>query len=883
MAVAAIEKAFASGKKFVMIDAPTGCHAAGTKVIMYNGELRNVEDVIVGDLLMGPDGTPRTVLELCRGKEEMYEISPKKGGKAFVVNGNHILSLKSTNEGQRKQTIGRNPKAKTGNEFCELTVNEYLKKSKYWKHIHKLYRVGVEKFYNNWNKSHKLDPYFLGVLLGDGCITDRVSVTTEDLPIAEEVVKQAEIFDLDIRIDEKQNTYAKDIHLSSGRSNSRKNGVAEVLKFYNLYGKRSGNKFIPSQYKTASENVRLEILAGLIDTDGSLSGANTYEYVTKSKRLSQDVAFIARSLGLRVSVSAKCVNNTEYCRIHISGDTNKIPVRLERKKASPRRQKKDPLVTGFNVEYVGKDYYYGFRLDADHLYLLEDFTVTHNSGKSGIAVAFSRKYKTTIWTPTKFLQEQYATTPEFVFEYTVKGKSNYKCGLPGQDNVPVDEAICCSNKVVDENRGIVPFPLSNGVDKLAQKLRKECAEKDMCPYYSRLYKIGKVPGGTLNYDLGLRIKKQPGKDYATGVEMGNAVVMDEAHQLIQKATSIFGYQLTNTGAMKLFGAQGKRGKKEEVLVWLNRLATLAQVRVSQETDRKKASRFTTFHRRISSFMEFELDNEKKFYIEDRGAEIEIKPLDLRYFKSQLFFPFQQVLLMSATFPTNFCQVLGIKEDEVEIIKMKSTFKPENRRTVFPADIENMNARTILSPESEQIKMMEYILAAHRKDKGIIHCGNYKFFDQLRKIMGHNKRFLWVSQDKNKDEMFYLHKNSKKPTILVSPAMLEGVDLKDDLARFGIMLKVPYAPLDEYTKRMMRIFPQWYENLAITNIVQASGRQVRNENDHAIFYILDGAFKMLLNRHKNLIPRYFGEALKVGDMGRLVKVLNRKIEESKQEG
>lgn len=498
------------------------------------------------------------------------------------------------------------------------------------------------------------------------------------------------------------------------------------------------------------------------------------------------------------------------------------------------------------------------------------------SGKSGIAVAFSRKYKTTVWTPTKLLQEQYANTEEFVFEYTIKGKANYNCGLPGQGQVSVDEAICCSSKVVDENRDLVPFSLPKDQKNLVKALKSACAEKGICPYYTKLYNISRNPGAILNYDLGLQIKPNPKKEYG-GVDMGEFVVMDEAHQLINKAQSIFGQQITNTGVMKLFGQEAKRSTGEGPILWLNRLVTIANERMQSETDTKKISKFSSFQRKLAQLLELDLEDEKRFLVEDRGAEVEIKPLDLRYFKGQIFYPFKHVLMLSATFPANFKQVLGIKDEECTVIKIASTFKAENRRIIFPADIANMNAATILSKTSQQVEALDSILEAHKNDKGIVHCGNYKFFDQLKSLYKSNKRFIWVDQEKNKEEMFDLHKNAKKPTILVSPAMLEGVDLKDDLARFGVLLKVPYPALDEYNKRMGNIFPQWYENLTMTSIVQSYGRQVRNENDHASFYILDGAFNILLNRHKNLIPTYFAEALKIGDMQRFMKILSKKIE------
>lgn len=503
------------------------------------------------------------------------------------------------------------------------------------------------------------------------------------------------------------------------------------------------------------------------------------------------------------------------------------------------------------------------------------------AGKSPISVAFSRKFNTTIWTPTKFLQEQYANTPEFSFEYTIRGKSNYNCGLQGQGDVSVDSAICCSDKVTDENRDLVPWPLKKDVKGISRHLKEKCADSGVCPYYSKLAKIPTTPGAILNYDLGLRIKRNPLRKNA-GIYMGDSVVLDEAHQIISKIQSIYGYTLTNSAAIKLFGNEGKRGKNEELDLWINRLMTIVRERIDGESDGKKIAKYQKFEKKVDTLLKLDIENEKKFHIDDRGSEVDIKPLDLRYLKNQVFSPFERVLMMSATFPANFRQVLGITEEESHIVKIKSTFKPSKRRAVFPKNIANMNSRVVLQPNTDQIQMLDYILAAHKNEKGIIHCGNYKFFDQLKGLYKGNKRFIWVSQDMDKEEMFYKHVESSNPTVLVSPAMLEGVDLKDDLARFGVLLKVPYPYLDDYTKKMNGLFPGWYENLTITNIVQAYGRQVRNQNDHAVFYIIDGAFKILLNKNKRLFPSYFSEALKIGEASKLVSVLKRKAIEADDE-
>jgi hypothetical protein len=113
------------GSKIVIIGKP-GCFIAGTKVLMYNGELRNVEDVRLHELVMGDDNTPRRVLELCRGRENMYKIQHTTDGEPYTVNETHKLVLKKDKE------------------IVEITVKEYLEQPEEWKRDCKIYRVSPE-------------------------------------------------------------------------------------------------------------------------------------------------------------------------------------------------------------------------------------------------------------------------------------------------------------------------------------------------------------------------------------------------------------------------------------------------------------------------------------------------------------------------------------------------------------------------------------------------------------------------------------------------------------------------------------------------------------------------------------------------------------------
>jgi superfamily II DNA or RNA helicase len=350
--------------------APTGCHAPGTPILMFDGSIRKVETIAVGELLMGPDGSARHVLELHRGEDEMIEIRPIKGD-AFVVNPDHILTLVRTNEGSRNR-----PRRHDG-ELIDIAVREWLRASASFRHAHKLLRLPVDFPPRD---APTLDPYFLGVLIGDGSTINDVSVTTPDAEIAECLFAHAEKLGLSVRVDQLPDNAANTYHLIGVRGHG--NVLMDALRELGVFGKRSGEKFVPDAYRVGSRETRLAILAGLLDTDGHLGASGCFEFSSHSRQLAGQVAFIARSLGLMANLREKEVNGELYWRVLLSGFIEKIPTRVLRKQAAPRRQKKNVLRTGFTAHPIGWGQYYGFTVDGDHRYLMGDFTVTHNSGKT---------------------------------------------------------------------------------------------------------------------------------------------------------------------------------------------------------------------------------------------------------------------------------------------------------------------------------------------------------------------------------------------------------------------------------------------------------------------------------------------------------------------
>lgn len=373
-------------KQSCCVTSPTGCHAAGTKVILANGMTWAIEDIVPGNLLLGPDSKPRTVLQLHRGRDMMYRISPVKG-KPFVVNGSHVLSLKRTNDGTKQSGCI---------EFC--TVNEWLSWSKTKKHIMKLWKPGPVDFPLAQPLTPILiPPWELGVLLGDGCIKRSCSFDNPDKELIDRMGAFASRLGYCMTKSSKpyslSDTY-RIVRPKDHRGRSEGNIVIDELKWLNLFGCIAEDKFIPLEYLTADCQSRLSLLAGLLDTDGHLSNKG-FDYITKSRQLCDDVTFLARSLGFAAE-PAECYKYCQtgagglYHRISISGDTQRIPCVIARKQAGERRQKKSWTVTGFSVEPVGIGDYYGFSLDGDQQYLTDDFFVHHNSGKTVIQIALIR-------------------------------------------------------------------------------------------------------------------------------------------------------------------------------------------------------------------------------------------------------------------------------------------------------------------------------------------------------------------------------------------------------------------------------------------------------------------------------------------------------------
>lgn len=334
-----------------------GCHIKGTKVLMYDGSVKNVEDIIVGDKLMGDDNTPRLVQELYNGTDQLYKIT-LSNGDFQIVNSHHPVYFKKYNWSKRTYT----EHTLTAPELLEI------------KNLNKGYYIPKAVVSFPFNPV-PINPYFLGLWLGDGDST-RLDIANEDKEVLQWLSDNyiGQIKNLS------QSESCKVFHISKTT-----HVYNRLFLEYNLYN----NKHIPDEYRVNSSDVQLQVVAGLIDTDGTYNSKKNFFEITQRhdrKHILDDIKFMCECNGLKCSLTSRVGAGKKkgvlHYRLRISGDLSIIPTKIERKKGISSTSYKSRKCWNdytFKVEPYDIGEYYGFTVDKNHLFVLGDLTITHNT------------------------------------------------------------------------------------------------------------------------------------------------------------------------------------------------------------------------------------------------------------------------------------------------------------------------------------------------------------------------------------------------------------------------------------------------------------------------------------------------------------------------
>lgn len=407
------------------------CLKVGTKIPTFYGNIMNIEDISIGDKLIGDDGTFRVVTNKIRGTGKLFEIS-QKSGSSYIVNENHILSLKMINHKvifwnfekcrwsmvyldhiNRLFSIKNYPV--NSEKKCFKWGGMYEDLSPHYLNIHNIryYPVLNEEekmsalkemiaFSNTIddnnaltisvvdymrlpevikNKLHgyngscvkwdvqtvEIDPYIAGLWLGCRYLGHDFIIYNQN--IFNYFQEWAEENDISFTPKEASNFIAIDLNTLQ----------INKMNMFILANNQRNNKHIPYEYIINAENIRLSLLAGFIDSQEKIQSSSDFVSLfipIDNSEIIENLVFLIRSLGL------KCVYNKNmkstyksYKTISFSGkDIEKIPSLTQKLKCKSSFVDNGELT----IREVESGDYIGLQVDNNNLFVLDDFTVTHN-------------------------------------------------------------------------------------------------------------------------------------------------------------------------------------------------------------------------------------------------------------------------------------------------------------------------------------------------------------------------------------------------------------------------------------------------------------------------------------------------------------------------
>jgi len=373
--------------RIVFISGPAGTSKAQpltAKILTPNGWC-NMGDLKVGDYVISVNGEPTKVLSIHpQGMKDIYKVNFNDDSSTECCE-DHLWAVK--NENQRnyyKKINGKN--IKSDHDWDILPLKELRNNISPRNRLN--YSIPIVKPIKFEKKEVVIHPYIMGALLGDGGLSrkNRCVFTSNDPDILEKISKNLPASN----VLSKQSRYDYIIK-GEGRGIHSNNSVLLELKKLNLLGKYAYNKYIPEEYLYNDIESRIQLLRGLMDTYGHVSNEGySSVFTTTSKQLKDDLTFLVRSLGgitkcsehenFYTYLGEKKRGRNSFClHICLPPDINPFYLPRKNRKVIPKTKYK-PVRYITSVDYCGKKECQCILIEDDtHLYITDDFIVTHNT------------------------------------------------------------------------------------------------------------------------------------------------------------------------------------------------------------------------------------------------------------------------------------------------------------------------------------------------------------------------------------------------------------------------------------------------------------------------------------------------------------------------
>ncbi|UIO99712.1 ATP-dependent DNA helicase [Halobaculum sp. CBA1158] len=437
----------------------------------------------------------------------------------------------------------------------------------------------------------------------------------------------------------------------------------------------------------------------------------------------------------------------------------------------------------------------------------------------------------------------------------IRGKSNYTCILPGEEDTPVNRAPCARQRGYD------------------------CSVKHRCPYYSdrAIASNRPIAAMTLAYFM-----QTAGSDV---FRKRDVVVVDEAHGLAEWAEMYATIELSPE-TVPVWDEVGVPDVHDHEVGPVERTARFGDALVGvceRAKDDLLAKGDLTPEEAARRDRLQELISEVKWFLEDyrdaesattwvvdqpdgEGGALTIKPLDPeRYLKHTVWDRGNRFALLSATILSkeSFCRGVGLDPSEVALVDVEHTFPVENR-PLYDVTQGKMTYEHRDETLPKVARLCLRLLARHPDEKGLIHAHSYAIARQLTERLGQfgvGARVRSHDSD-DRDAQLEAWKASDDPEVFVSVKMEEALDLNGDLCRWQVLCKAPYLNTSDsrVAARLEDGQWAWYHRAALRTVIQACGRVVRAPDDHGATYLADSSLLDLFERARADTPSWFRDQI-----------------------
>ena len=505
-------------------------------------------------------------------------------------------------------------------------------------------------------------------------------------------------------------------------------------------------------------------------------------------------------------------------------------------------------------------------------------------GKSHIAMTVAKSLGSSfIVTAQKILQDQY--TRDFEFVYPMKGKSNFPClAIYERTGISYNEAaldpemgcnfgVCSWETKTPEGKKKIKYceykPSISVLPVFNRGTEDEQVSpiREACHYYNQKFQALLATHALFNYSSYFQTRL-----YSKGIEehlKRECLVADEAHEIENQIIGYIGLDipLSYMTVLDLQFADFVTDTIDGVLEIMDALGDgyTRLIRKIEADDPRTDQTLRLRRRRESIDMSAtEIKNDPENFvvqehrdISDKVTKISIRPIEVGKYTKR-FFDMPHQLFMSATIHKGrFCKTMGMPESECAFVEVPlSPFPAISRRIKFH-NVRWLNYRSTAEDYDAVYSKAEEIMDQYSDKKGLALTTTKRQCGDLQNLVGSRVSVAHEGVDGKRAAVLDAHAKTRRPNVIASPSLWHGVDLKDDLSRFQIIVKTPYLSMaDKRTKVKAQRDRDWYQYATLVKLLQGFGRSVRNESDYCDTHVLDGAAWQLLLSMKEYVPRSY---------------------------